>query len=152
MGCGLSGEESKGAAMKRIFTLIVLSTALAPGAAHAQDDLTVKLKRWRTVRIFFNGRFWQDNPHQRDYLLGLMDMDFWVKARIASIWPEGATAAEVEDSLNLFYQTPANVQIPIIAAIEIIRDQFAGKDAKTIEERIRSARAVWNAPCPGGAK
>jgi hypothetical protein len=51
-------------------------------------------------------------------------------------WPTGATVGEMQQGLNQFYQDPANLQIPIILAVTIIKSRFEGKDPKTIEESI----------------
>jgi hypothetical protein len=65
--------------MERIITFIVLCAALAPGAAHAQSDIS----RFRTCN-YMNGRYWKemgsttDRIHlvQTAYLMGVMDMDW----------------------------------------------------------------------------
>jgi hypothetical protein len=140
--------------MKRIITLIALCTALAPRAAHTQDDF---LKRSRTCG-YTNGRFWKEadrtNVVQSAYLMGLVDMERHADIVVSGAlgikppgnWPNGATVGDVQQGLNQFYQDPANLQIPIIDAVSITKDRFEGKDTKTIEETIRSERQ-WAIDC-----
>jgi hypothetical protein len=140
--------------MKRIITLIAMCTALAPRAAHAQDDF---LKRSRTCG-HTNGRFWKDiatDLAQSAYLTGLVEMerhaDIVVSGalgiKLPGIWPKGATVGKVREGVNQFYQDPANLQIAIIDAVSITKRRFEGKDPKTIiEESIRTARQ-WAIDC-----
>jgi hypothetical protein len=141
--------------MKRMITFVALYAALAHSGLqaqdHAQDDAR---QRWKTCGLT-NGRFWNEvgsveTPAssfvQTAYLMGLMDMKnvFTSGAEGPGIWswPKGATVGEVRQSLNQFYQDPANLQIPIASAVQVIKSRFEGKDPKTIEESIAFDRQV----------
>jgi hypothetical protein len=157
-----SQTNPRGRRVKRISTLIALCAALVSGmahVAHAQDDT---LKRWRTCG-YSNGRFWEDantkkSAHQATYLMGLLDMN--THERLSTnlnlglkppnlwpgVWPKGATIGEVIQALDQFYQDPANLQIPVVDAVSLIKDRFEGKDPQAIEKDIRVQRE-WAVSC-----
>jgi hypothetical protein len=127
-------------------------------AALAQDDT---LKRVRTCG-YVNGRYWKDEGQaelsRMSYLVGVMDMaaheNVWLSVYQvykvtpqAAIWPKGATLGEVKESVNEFYQDPANLQIPIIDTISLIKYRLEGHGPKDIEEWIRSERKSASEPC-----
>ena len=125
--------------MKRII-LVALCAALVP--IEGQNNID-------TYRLCgkFNGRYWNQiaslEGRRQAYLEGVMDaLAEYNRAPQEQLWPNGATDWEVEKSLNRFYRDPANLQIPILDAIYVVKLRFEGNDTKRIDDATRQARTT----------
>lgn len=132
--------------MKRamVLTAALLSAAmLLPGQSDGNDQ-------WRTLLTWgvANGRYWnQLLPVQKvHYVQGFMDgvamaqsIDSAVNAP-KSI-PYGLTNGEIIKSLDRFFDTPENVQIPISLALFICRQRLDGVAEAEVQKHILGLRA-----------
>jgi hypothetical protein len=88
-----------------------------------------------------NGRGWRgaSEAFRAGYLQGYGDAftlpaDRWFKGTF--------TVGEVQDALDNFYKEPANSAVELPRALMAVAMKFNGETAATVEEYVRTARAI----------
>ena len=94
---------------------------------------------------FMNGRMWKtgDDGRKMWYLVGALDsLNMSCKAETKNSFPAALTIREVANSLDKFYEEPANVAIPVPFAMTIVKMKADGSSAKSIEETTEVGRRL----------
>jgi hypothetical protein len=71
-----------------------------------------------------------DELFNSTYLMALMDTYAFIGKY--DVWPKDKTVGEVAEAVNKFYEDPANWQIPVTYAVDIVKIRTAGNTDKAI--------------------
>ena len=128
--------------MKTAVLLLFLAVATVSG-----DD-AVALSR---TGDFINGRAWKvwDESKKLGYILGFGDGIRMFVASRSDDKSQGyfghSKFGEIEDALNDFYRDPANVQIPVEAAMYFFQTKVNGASPKNLAEQLAGLRRAFAA-------
>jgi hypothetical protein len=134
--------------MKRI-AVVLMALCFAPLLVQAQDEAKPDEDLYHTCNKT-NGRWWNlamkaDDTAASVYLMAVMDT--YTDWGLIKYWPDGATIGEIRDLMTKFYEDPANVQIPIVDAIGVMKGRINGNPAKVLDIETRVLR-TFATSCP----